>query len=185
MPLAAVTDDSSAKPLISCHLEENPSVLTPNMQKVQWHLREQIRPVQPRIALRMPGVVDTILKGHYPKLPLLLCLLSHSQTGVAEPKDPPTDSVMIPSLFNSSYWELLRQDRDLNSLNRDLNQFGALRIKYFHKACMEMQGEFQIPQYIAQKKRKIKNPFLKGTPPTVFHLKIILKLREKSLITQI
>lgn len=86
---------------------------------------------------------DTILKGFYPKLPLLISSLSHPQTGVAEPKELPTDSVMVPSLFNSSCWELLQQNRDLNPLNRDLNQFGALRIKYFHKAGM--QGAFQIP----------------------------------------
>lgn len=126
----------------------------------------------------MPGMVDTILKGHYPKLPLLFSLVFHPQTGVAEPKDPPTDSVIVPSLFNSSYWELLHQDRDLNPLNRDLNNFGALRIKYFNEVCMEMQGEFQIPI-------PFKNPFLKGTPPTIFLLKIISKLRAKSLITQI
>lgn len=88
--------------------------------------------------------VDTILKGFDPQLPLFF-LLSHPQTGVAEPKDPPADSVMVPSLLNSSYWEPLQQNRDVNSLKRDLNQSGALRIKYFHKVCMGMQGEFQIP----------------------------------------
>lgn len=45
--------------------------------------------------------VDTTLKGFYPKLPLFF-LLSHPQTGGAEPKDPPTDSVMVPSLFKAA-----------------------------------------------------------------------------------
>lgn len=41
MPLTIATDDFNTKPFDFMSLDENSSVLTPNMQKVQWQITEQ------------------------------------------------------------------------------------------------------------------------------------------------
>ena len=57
MPLTMVTDDFSTKPFDFMPLDENPSMLTPNTQKVQWQLTEQTGPAHTRIILQAPEMV--------------------------------------------------------------------------------------------------------------------------------
>lgn len=57
MPLTMVTDDVSTKPFDFMSLDENPSLLTPNMQQVQWQLTEQAGPARTGIILQAPEMV--------------------------------------------------------------------------------------------------------------------------------
>lgn len=57
MPLTMVTDDFSTKLFDFVSLDENPSMLTANTQKVQWQLTEQTGPARTRIILQAPEMV--------------------------------------------------------------------------------------------------------------------------------
>lgn len=57
MPLTMVTDDFNTKPFDFMSLDENSSVLTPNMQKVQRQITEQTGRVHTRITLQGPEMV--------------------------------------------------------------------------------------------------------------------------------
>lgn len=57
MPLTIATDDFNTKPFDFMSLDENSSVLTPNMQKVQWQITEQAGWARTRIILQAPEMV--------------------------------------------------------------------------------------------------------------------------------
>lgn len=57
MPLTVVTDDFSTKPFDFMSLDQNPSTLTPNMQKVQQRLTEETGPERTRIIPQAPALL--------------------------------------------------------------------------------------------------------------------------------